>query len=73
MSAARVIGLILIAIGLVALSYDRLPYKHEEKNLQLGPVNVTKEKEKSVPLYPIYGIVAVIVGTGLLIWRGPKK
>jgi hypothetical protein len=66
-----VVGLVLVAIGIVALAYQGISWTTQEEVAQVGPVRVTAEKEKSVPLPPIVGAVAIAGGVILLVsaWR----
>ncbi len=59
------VGVLLIVIGLLALAYQGITYTTREKVVQVGPVQVTAEKEKSIPFPPIIGILAV--GSGLVL------
>ncbi len=69
MKPAGIVGLILIAIGIIALAYGGFTYTTREKVIDAGPLQVSADKEKSVPLPPILGglclaggIVLVLVG-----------
>lgn len=59
------VGVLLIVIGLLALAYQGITYTTRERVVQVGPVQVTAEKEKSIPFPPIIGILAV--GSGLVL------
>jgi hypothetical protein len=70
MKVITVVGIVLIVIGVVALVYQGITYTTREKVLEVGPVEVTAETKKTVPLPPLLGglalaggIVLVIVGT----------
>lgn len=65
MKPFTLVGIVLIAIGLVALVYQGITYTSREKVIEVGPVQVTAEKEKSIHLPPFLGAVAV--GTGVLL------
>lgn len=65
MKPIMLIGIVLIVLGLVALAYQGIAYTTREKVVQIGPVEVTAEKEKSLPLPPVVGAVAV--GAGLVL------
>jgi hypothetical protein len=60
------IGIILIAIGIVAFAYHGITYKSREKIVAIGSVQVTAEKTKTFPLPPIVG-VALVGGLVLLV------
>jgi hypothetical protein len=66
MSALRIAALVLIVVGALTFAYPAISYTTREKVVDLGPVEVTADRERSVPLPPIFGGVAVAVGLGLL-------
>jgi hypothetical protein len=66
MKPAIVIGLVLILLGIVALSYNRITYTTKEKIVEIGPLQATAEKEKSIPLPPMLGGLALVAGVGLI-------
>lgn len=70
MKPAGIIGLILIAIGIIALTMGGFSWTKREKVLDIGPIEATAEKKEGVAFPPILGgiclaggIVLVIVGT----------
>jgi hypothetical protein len=70
MKIITAIGIGLIVIGVVALIYQGITYTTREKVLEVGPVEVTAERRKTIPLPPVLGglalaggIVLVVVGT----------
>ena len=68
----RIVGIVLIVLGLFALAYQGFTYTTREKVIDLGPIEATAERTKRVPLPPIFGVVAVIAGVAL-IFVGKKK
>jgi hypothetical protein len=70
MRPAGVIGIILIIIGVVAFALGGISYTKREKVIDAGPLQVSADREKTIPLPPVLGgiclvggIVLVIVGT----------
>ena len=70
MKPAGIIGVILIVVGIIALAYGGFSYTKREKIIDAGPLQVSADREKTVPLPPILGglclaggIVLVIVGS----------
>ena len=49
MKPAIVIGIVLILLGIVALSYNRITYTSKEKIVEIGPLQATAEKENRFP------------------------
>ena len=72
MKTYTLIGIILIAIGIVAFAYQGITYTTKEKVVEVGPVEVTAERTKTLPLPPIVGAVALVGGSVLLV-MGYKK
>ncbi|MDA9101178.1 DUF3185 domain-containing protein [Omnitrophica bacterium] len=72
MKQNTIFAILLIALGIVAFSYQGITYKTREKAVDLGSLQVTTERTKKIPLSPIVGVIAVIGGTGLLL-RSTKK
>lgn len=68
----KTLGLILIALGLVGLVWGGFSYTTREKVVDIGPIEVTRDKTQSVPLAPIAGAVVLIGGVVLLV-AGKKK
>jgi len=63
----RVLGLILIGLGLLGLAWGGFTYTTIQKVVDLGPIHATRDETHSVPLPPIAGAVAVIGGIVLLV------
>jgi hypothetical protein len=66
MKGFPVLGIILLVIGLVLLAKPVISYTTRDKVVDLGPVEVTKETEKNIPISPIAGGAAVVAGVALL-------
>ncbi len=65
-------GIILIAIGIIALAYQGITYTTREKIVDIGPIQMTADKTKTIPLPPIVGGVALLGGIVLLVAGGKK-
>jgi len=65
-------GIILIVIGIVAFAYQGITYTTREKVVDLGPIHMTAEKTKTLPLPPLVGGIALGGGIVLLV-MGNKK
>jgi hypothetical protein len=72
MKAYTLIGIILVVIGIIAFAYQGVTYTTREKIVDIGPLQMTAEKTKTIPLSPIVGGVALVGGIVLLV-VGSKK
>jgi uncharacterized membrane protein len=72
MKRAGIIGIVLIAIGILALAYGGFSYTTREKVIDAGPLQVSANKEKTVPLPPILGGLCLVGGI-VLVLAGNKK
>jgi uncharacterized membrane protein len=72
MKPITLLGIALILLGIVALAYQGITYKTREKIIDLGPIEATAEKEKTVPLPPLLGGLALAGGV-VLVAVGAKR
>ena len=63
----KLIGILLIVFGIVALVLGGITYTTREKVLDIGPITATQEKHKTIPLSPIVGIASLAGGIALLV------
>jgi len=67
MKPTGIVGIILIAIGIVALAYGGITYTKREKVIDAGPLQVSANREKTIPLPPILGGICLVGGIILLL------
>ena len=72
MKSATLLGIILIILGVLALAYQGITYTTREKVVDLGPLKITADKEKSIPVPPILGALALAGGI-VLVFVGVRK
>jgi uncharacterized membrane protein len=72
MKQGMLIGVVLIVLGVVALAYQGITYTTREKVLDIGPLEATAEKQKTIPLPPIVGGLALVGGI-VLVAAAAKK
>jgi hypothetical protein len=61
------VGVVLIILGVVALAYQGITYTTREKIIDVGPLKASVDKERSIPLPPIVGGLALAGGVILVI------
>ena len=69
----KIVGIILIVVGAIALAYGGITYTSREKVLDIGPIEATAERERTIPLPPVLGALAVAGGIVLLVVGGRKR
>lgn len=67
MKPIMLVGIALIILGVIAFCYQGITYTTREKILEIGPLEATKETEKTIPLPPILGGFALAGGIVLVI------
>ncbi len=72
MKPTTLLGILLIVVAVAAFGYQGISYTTREKVVDLGPLQVSADKTRTLPLPPIVGAVALIGGIGLLV-IGSKK
>ena len=60
------LGLVLIALGVVGLVVANVSFTERKTVLDAGAIKITQEQEKVIPIPTIAGIAAVVVGLGLI-------
>jgi len=72
MKPLTIVGVLLIILGIAGLVVGRFSYTTEEKVMEVGPIVATAEKEHSIRVPDIAGIVAVIAG-GVLVFVSRRR
>ncbi|MBC7817507.1 MAG: hypothetical protein IAG10_11500 [Planctomycetaceae bacterium] len=67
-----VIGILLVVLGTAAFFSRELIDRQRETVVKVGPLSVTADTDKSVPLSPILGGIGVVCGA-VLIAVGARK
>lgn len=62
----RLLGIVLVVLGILALAYQGITYTTHKKVLDIGPIQATKEEHNTIPIPPIFGVVALIGGVVIL-------
>ena len=63
----RLIGIVVLAVGILALAYGGFSYTKQTHEAKLGPVefSVSENKRVNVPMWA--GVALAVVGGGLLL------
>ena len=66
MKPMTIAGVVLVVLGVVALVYQGITYTTRETVIDIGPLHATADQQKTLPLPPLLGVVAVAGGVALL-------
>jgi hypothetical protein len=66
MNGRVILGVVLVAIGIISLAYQGITYTTQKKVIDLGPIQATKEEHHTLPLPPILGVISLIGGIVVL-------
>jgi len=72
MKAASLVGILLILLGIAGLVSGGFSYTHEKKDVDMGPLQISHQQTKTVPIPPILGGIALLGGISLMV-VGAKK
>jgi hypothetical protein len=68
----KILGAILIVLGLLGVVWGGVTYTTREKIIDIGPIHATRDKTHHVPVPPIAGAIALIGGVTILLLSGNR-
>lgn len=66
----RALGIVLIVLGLVGLAYGGISFTTRETVVDAGPIEITADKERSLPIAPVTGGIILVAGLALVLKGG---
>jgi uncharacterized membrane protein YidH (DUF202 family) len=66
MKLLTLLGVVLIVLGVAGLVVANVSFTERKTVLDAGPIKITQEQEKTIPIPTIAGIAAVVVGLALV-------
>ena len=66
----KILGIVLVVVGLIGLIYGGVSWTHRETVVDVGPLEVTRDKHEWRPISPIAGGVALAAGVVILMKKG---
>ena len=64
---SKTVGVVLIALGLIAVIWGGFNYTTRETVVDIGPIHATRDKEHNIPLPPVVGALVILAGVALLV------
>ena len=72
MTGIRVAGILLLALGILALVYHGFTYTKETHDADVGPLHISVNEKEHVAV-PVWGGVLAIAAGGALLVMGPRR
>jgi len=66
MKPLALVGVLLIALGVVGLIVENVSFTERKTVLDVGPIKVQADEQRVLPIPTIAGVVAVVIGLGLV-------
>lgn len=66
MKPAVIFGILLIAIGIAGLAIDNISFTERKTIVDAGPLKVTADEQRTIPIPSIVGVIAVVAGAAML-------
>ena len=63
-----IFGVLLIAIGIAGLLIDKRSFTEKRVVVDAGPIKVTADQQRTLPIPSIAGVIAVIAGVGMIFY-----
>lgn len=61
----KIVAILLVVLGTLALLYGGFTVVYPDKIVDVGPIELSVDKKKSVPIPAIVGVLALVGGVGL--------
>jgi len=72
MNPVKLIAIVLVVVGLLALAYGGFSYTKDTTLVKLGPLEVSAKERQTVNVPLWVGVGAIVVGGLLLVFSGKK-
>jgi hypothetical protein len=73
MTPVKIVGILLIVLGALALAFGSFSYTKETHQAKIGPIQLSVEEKERVNVPQWAGLAAVAAGIVLLVAGGRKK
>jgi hypothetical protein len=73
MNPIKMVALVLVVAGALALAYGGFSYTRETQEAKLGPIELSVKERETVNIPVWAGVAAIVTGGALLIFRSKKS
>ncbi|WP_423126450.1 hypothetical protein [Gaoshiqia sp. Z1-71] len=63
----KTLGIMLVVLGILMVAYTGFNYVTKEKVVDLGPIEINKEKNNTVKWPPVVGIILIVGGITVIV------
>ncbi len=67
MRGLLIVGVVLILAGVLGLVSGGFSFSHQKKDVSAGPIQISHESTKHVPMSPAVCGVVIVLGLGLVV------
>ena len=67
LSALKVVGIVLVVLGIAGLAYGGLSWTSRDTIVDAGPIEITTDKTERLPLPPLAGGLLLVAGVVLIL------
>lgn len=67
MKSAKVLGLVLIVLGILSFAYEGITFTTQKKIVDIGPIHASKDEKHTVPISPILRGLLLVGGVVLVL------
>jgi len=69
----KLLAIILVVVGILALVYQQFSYTKTEKDAQLGPIEIQHDETHTIPISPLVGVGCIVAGVVILATGGGRR
>lgn len=73
MSAVKIMAIVLIIAGTLELVYGSFSYTRETQETKIGPFELSIKNKQTVNVPVWAGVMAIVAGSGLLLYASKKS
>jgi hypothetical protein len=66
-------GLVILVIGILITIFTGFNYITREKVVDIGEIQITRDKKNSIAWSPLIGVAVMVVGGGIVLVGAKKK
>lgn len=67
MKAMKILGIVLILLGALALAFRHITYTTHRAVIHVGPLDTEVQTKKTIPLPPLFGALTIVGGVLLIV------